>query len=354
MQDVHTLARRDLSRILLAALLLDPLGSGLTEDEIRAAALQSGMSIAVLDEIIQKFWDDHAKNHADRTIVASSMDLALLLMSGQGASYPSMFPMAMLPRLGEAFTQLERKHGMQSAKSIELLLTECREPPDMVRRAIGFLMTFGHIERVADGFRRRLTFEWSMGTADPNHPETRPLRAAMSVLEPILVVRTSGTAPAVKPIERFHHLLVKQGWRGLAEWWAATAREAAGLWEYYPTAATVIAGAMLETALVAIAEPSRRAGEWNQKFLEDPPQKWQLKQLIQQAEAARTFSSDDAAHARTLAEVRNRIHAGRFAEGGPDPFRPPSTNAHEAQIAKLHLDLLLTRILEWKPVASLL
>jgi hypothetical protein len=353
MVDVHQSASRDLSRLLLAALALDPFGPGLTEQELKAAAIQLGMSAAVFSEVIKKFWEDRAAQYSDQTIAASSTDLVLMGALGNGYTFPPIFPMATIPRLADAFTRLEKKHGVNTSKSLETILSECPDPPEQTKLALAILVTHKNVQRVGDGFRRLLNIGVSYGTVDPAHPATQALKAAMAAVEPIVAARAGTTLPAIKPIERFHGFLRKQGWTGMAEWWGATAQELVGLWDYYPTAATILAGAMLEAALVAIAEPSRLAGEWNHKFLNEDPRNWQLRDLIKQAEAAKTFSANEAAHARTLADIRNRIHAGRFAFGGPDPFRPPSTNTHEAQIAKLHLDLLLTRILEWKPIAAL-
>jgi hypothetical protein len=88
--------------------------------------------------------------------------------------------------------------------------------------------------------------------------------------------------------------------------------------------------------------------------MNNDPKGWRLTQdLIKQAEAAKTFTTSETGHAQTLAEIRNRIHAGRHSTSGKGPFCPPSTNAHEADLAKLHLDLLLNAILTWPPISKL-
>src|ERR1017187_442444 len=105
MVDVHQSASRDLSRLLVAALVLDPFGPGLTEEELKAAAVQLGMSAAVFSEVITKFWEDRTEKHTDQTIAASSIDLTLMGALGRGHSFPPMFPMATIPRLADAFTR---------------------------------------------------------------------------------------------------------------------------------------------------------------------------------------------------------------------------------------------------------
>lgn len=357
MPDVHTEATRVLRRVLLAAFLLDPLCPGISNKELRFAAIKLGMSPAIFKEVIPKFQTEHPGGDPDM-ISVSSLDLTLVGASGTGHSFPAEFAINSLDHLCEAFARLERQHGINSPKTLAMILSECPEDPSTIKRALGFLAVHNRVERRENGFvRTRITgggrIGDSMGRTDPMHPESTAITKAMGVVRAVLSTRVGGDQPSVPPTERFHLFLTKQGWRGLAGWWSASLEEANGLWEHYPTAATVMAGAMLEAALVAIAQPSMKAGEWKQKFLKENPQSWQLRDLIKQAEAAGTFSPDDATHARTLANLRNRIHAGRFASDGSDPFRPPSTNAHEAQLAKLSLDLLLSRILDWPPLSAL-
>lgn len=326
----------------------------MTQDELKAAAVQIGMSPAVFTEVIHKFWEDRTTAYSSQSIAASSQDLVLIGAVGGGYSFPPMFPMATVERLAEAFTILEKKHGVSTPKSLEMILSECPYSPEQTTLALAILVTHKNVQRVGGGFRRVLDIHGNYGKVNPAHPATDAVKAAMAAVEPILRARGGATSPATRPIERFQGFLRKQGWTAMTEWWGATAQELAGLWDHYPTAATILAGAMLEAALVAIAEPSKSAGEWNQRFLNEDSRNWQLRDLIKQAETAKTFSANEAAHARTLADLRNRIHTGRFAAEGRDPFRPPSTSAHEAQIAKLHLDLLLTRIVEWEPIAALM
>jgi hypothetical protein len=132
-----------------------------------------------------------------------------------------------------------------------------------------------------------------------------------------------------------------------ATWWALTSDELRDAGDRYPTSSTVLAGALVEAALVAIAQSAKSAGQWNQKFLtaKEPPG-WKFGELIDQAEAAGTFSKSDALMARGLAEFRNRIHAGKFATPGRPPA-PPSLNPQQPRIARDHLDHLLDKILQW-------
>ncbi|HEX2875219.1 MAG TPA: hypothetical protein VHP33_28400, partial [Polyangiaceae bacterium] len=150
-----------------------------------------------------------------------------------------------------------------------------------------------------------------------------------------------------------HLFLKRQGLESLAGWWAMTTQELHSLGDRHPTACTVLAASMLEAALVAIAEPAKSAGEWRKKDLLEPSERWKLGMLIDQAEVALTFSKNEAVLARTLADLRNRIHVGKSAVSGPERFKLQFTNPQDATIARNHLELLLVRILEWPPIAAL-
>lgn len=119
----------------------------------------------------------------------------------------------------------------------------------------------------------------------------------------------------------------------------------------HPSAICVLCGALLEAALVAISKPVVDAKEWNRDFLKEPPDRWKLGQLIDQAHAAKALTDTQRAFAISLGEIRNRIHAGRFASG--DMFNPPYTNGHEARLAREHLSLLLKALLDWEIVRKL-
>jgi hypothetical protein len=353
MIDVHSQAQRDLGLLLVADLMLDPLGDGLSEAELRSAALEFGTSAPVIDEIFQTFWLERVKSRAGARIRASSMDLTHVSVSSSGHGYPPPFPMRTVANLADVFTRLERRLGVRTPKSFSQIVEESSEDTTDLARALGFLLICNRLQRTGDGFVRTMSTD-GMGETDPQHRETARLKKAMTITNAIRAARTDSLAPQLPPAESFHLFLKKQGWSGLAGWWSETSQELKALWEYHPMSATVLAGALLECALVASAQPAKAAGQWRQKFLDDDPRTWQLGDLIKQAESAGTFSAADAAHAKTIADLRNRIHTGRFATSGPDPFRPPRTNRHEAQICKLHLDLLLSRLLAWKPIADLL
>jgi hypothetical protein len=352
MHDPRDAAKRKLSLILVAALTLRPLDPHLTEDELKAAAMKCGVSPGLFHDVLSEFWDDHKDGASTDRVSVSSMDLIFLVASH--GSYPLAIPIGPVERLEQAFTRLEEQLGTPVSKTLELLMSEYGDPPDEVRLALGFLLTHKHVERVGGGFRRRLNLGGSFGKNDRDHPANAALATAMAAVESVLSARTNEASPSTPPVDRFYLLLRKQGWDAFASWWALTSRELSALSDHYPTSSTVLAGALLEAALTAISDVARDGGHWRQRFLsEKTPEQWTLSKLIDQATEAGTFDQGDRAMAEKLADFRNRIHAGRFHTGGKGPFTPRSVDGQEAHLAKLHLDHLLKRILDWRPVAGL-
>jgi hypothetical protein len=229
-------------------------------------------------------------------------------------------------------------------------------PTDKIDHALALVVAGGHVERKGDKFARRGT-GWAQfeaktagvfGRLQIGVLATELLPAVRDVFQQ----RTGGHVPSEPATDRFGRVLTKQGWTGFAVWWASTLREMNSLSdERQPSAVCVLCGALLEAALVAISKPAIDAGEWKQKFLANPPDRWKLSELLDQAEASKIFRADQRALADLLASQRNRIHAGRFQER--DRFNPPYTNAHEARSARDNLATLLTAILEWEPVRNL-
>ncbi len=181
------------------------------------------------------------------------------------------------------------------------------------------------------------------------------LRSLINTVQDAFLARGAGHTPGRLPTERFHLLLLMQGWHAFAGWWAGMTTELDSLTDRsQPSAVCILAGALLEAALVAVAEPCRAAGEWRNKFLKEKnPNRWNLGELVDQAQVSGAFSSEQATLAREIADFRNRIHAGKFSHSGAPPFHPPSTNAHEAELARLHLQRLIDALLSFGPVASL-
>jgi len=347
-------AKRAISLALVAAVVVRPLDAWLTEDELKEVVTGYGISPLVFREVIHGELSARCDTrHPDyEKLRPNGLDLTRLMMFG-GEKYPAVFSMATVARLAAAFSRLEKQMGEKSGVTLELLLAEAGGDADTVERALGFLLTLNHVTLNGNRFVRRLPLDGNYGGNAASHPADEKLERMTGLVRVVVAARSGNASPASPPTQRFFLFLRKQGWEAFASWWALTVRELETTADYAPTATTVLAGALLEAALVAIAGPARAANEWRQEWLEKDPQEWQLKALIKQAESAQTFSQTDAELARTLASLRNRIHAGRFSTAGRPPFAPQYTNAHEAKIARLHLDLLITKILEWGPIARL-
>ena len=354
MQSAHDQAKAAVALAFVATVIVDPLDAWLTESELKDVVTGYGIPPPVFNEIRYEILEERERSHRsqDDKLRPQSMDLMLLMMSG-GTHYPPIFSMVAVERVEKAFSKLEALHGQNAGLTLELLLAECAGPPDENQRALGFLLTHGHVKRSGDRFIRTMNLGGSFGANDPNHPVIEKLARMANLVGNVVALRRGTSAPTSPPTQRFFLFMKKQGWEAFASWWALTTKELDAVADHAPTAATVLAGSLLEAALVAIAAPAKAAGEWRQNWLENDPTQWQLRDLIKQAEIAGTFTPTQSGQARQLADLRNRIHAGRFSTAGKPPFAPQYSDAHEAKLARLNLDALLARILEWAPIAVL-
>lgn len=355
MRSANEEAEATVALAFAATVLVTPLDPWITDAELKEVVTAYGISPAVYDsaiyEILQKRSPE--RRPRDEKLRPQGLDLMRLQLFG-GSKYPAQFSMAAVAQIARAFDKLDRIHGQNNGVTFELLIGECAGPLDRIESALGFLLVHGHVQRVGDRFVRRLAVDGEdYGGNDPDHPEGSKLAKMVEVLGGVVALRSGQAAPTSPPTQRFFLFLKKQGWEAFASWWALSTKELSTVADLAPTAATVLAGSLLEAALVAIAAPAKAAGEWRQKWLDEDPSTWGARDLIKQAELAGTFSATQATLARQLMDLRNRIHAGKFSTAGKPPFVPKFSDAHEAKLARLNLDALLSRILEWPPIAAL-
>jgi hypothetical protein len=97
-----------------------------------------------------------------------------------------------------------------------------------------------------------------------------------------------------------------------------------------------------------------KSGAWAAKFFkEQQPKDGKFQRLVEAAKHGGTLSEAEALLAEHIGDVRRRIHAGGYTADGGATFSPPYSNAHEARKARDDLDVVLTAILRWPPVAAL-
>jgi hypothetical protein len=354
MSDAHAEAKKALSNALCAVLFVRPLDAGLDEEELKRAALQGGAGAGALEEVFYEVWTKQAKD-AKRRAIASMFDCDVL---AEGHAAPTdLIPVDALQALERGFDQLDRDHGKNAPKSLALITAACPGvPSDKLELALGLMVPMKRFTRSDAGFARTglPPLRYQRAPFREPHPQLANVRRLIPIVSAIIGARTGTAVPETSPMDRFALWLKSRGWAEFARWWALTSTELTRLSDaHHPTAVCVLCGALLEGALVAVSTPARDAGEWTQKFLNNEPTGWKLHDLIAQAEAAKTFTKDEAQHARRVAEFRNRIHAGKFSTAGKPPFVPPHTNVHEAQASRIDLAQLLDALLKWPPVASL-
>jgi len=353
MDDLYGDVKRAIQLTRVAAFAANPLHPGLTIAEIRSIVVQDGFAIPLVDEAMEQtdLGRGGRAGRGEAAVFGPGMhDLLALRIQG---GFPPQIPYVDARKVCDSFSRLNREQGARSPKTVPML-SHASLPTDQVERGLGFLLQFSLAQEVPGGYVSQTA---NLDGYVDERPRGSELEKRLDILigrvKSVLAARTAASTISTPPTDRFHLFLKKQGLHSMAGWWSMTNQEMLSLGYRSPTSVTVLAASMLEAALVAIAEPARNAGEWKRDFLGHAPKDWKLGALIDQAEAAGTFSATDAAHARLLAELRNRIHVGKYAVAGPDRFKPVYADSHEATIATKHLDMLLSRILSWSPIAAL-
>jgi hypothetical protein len=182
------------------------------------------------------------------------------------------------------------------------------------------------------------------------HTEGR--EKAYFAVKDIIERRTDGRAPHAEPLDAFGECLESLGYRHFKLWWSqlvSQLRQSDP--ETVPVAVLVLAAALVEGALVFVAQRGRalNVGVFGSStFEKEKPFQWKIDDLINGAAAGGTnaiLGNSDRHRADSLAKARQRIHAGRmlleFPQGVPD-LRP-----EEARDAKAVADLVVSRILVW-------
>lgn len=346
-------ARTRIKASLLAALNVRPSAPTLTTDELQTLVVgRDGIGVGAFRDAVAQL--SRSSFEEDGRARLMSSEVLFFLMASEPVPQ-ELRPIDALNSLRVAFDELENDLGSGAAADRELLHARCKPSSAAdVDRGIAMLLACDALVKKSGALARRSG--WTRYLASQQGASSRPdVILALSMLSEVrdmFALRAGEHVPALSATERFAVFLEKQGWSQLGSWWSQTVTEMRGLDERSSaTSIAVLCGALFEAALVAISKPAREANVWRQRFLSDPPARWKLGALIDQAGESGAFSPNLVAHARTLGDIRNRIHAGRFAKDGT--FEPPYTNAHEARIAREHLDLLLVAILEWEVIRPL-
>lgn len=347
MPEEYDQIHKSIRRACVAAFVTDPMNPSLSLAELRSLVVQDGYAGSLFDEAWPESYHGRMARGAQRAQL-QQVDLAAMNAYDE---VPPELPQAEALKVLQSFRTLNAV-SIKAPKSIEML-AGVGVSTEETRRGLGLLLFLGLAQSEGGGFVCRAS-----SLDGYSLEKTKRLPALEAMIERVRVVfaaREQRTIPTTPPIERFHLFLKKQRLEALAQWWAMTTDEMRSLGERHPTASTVLAGAMLEAALVAIAEPALKANEWrNRDITLKKPADWTLRALIQQAEDAQVFSKSDVALAKAMQDMRNRIHVGKFAVEGPERFKPQFAEGHEAALASKHLELLLARLLDWTPIAALL
>jgi len=202
--DVHQEVSGILITALLAALAARPLDPGLSESELQAIAIESGISNAVFEEVMEEgAWSRREKNAQGR-FTANALELMMVRSKGHG--YPaSLVDIDSVGHVLTAFHTLERQFGKKPPKSIEALRNLCpNDSRQHFEQALAFLAVHGHVKRNDAGFVRVLDFTTdasSFGQTVRAHPSEEPLREMIPLVEKAFASRGS-TGEKLSPREQ--------------------------------------------------------------------------------------------------------------------------------------------------------
>jgi len=155
--DAHQEAKRRIAETFIAVLIVRPLDPYLTQDEVEASVVESGISRPVFHEVIHQDWEDRDPKFVDRACPLQA-DLMRLSTSGDHGYPTELFPMSVIRTLNSAFDSLDPEHGKQVGKTLEMLASRCSpQSVERVELALGFLMVHRRITKNASGYVRTST-----------------------------------------------------------------------------------------------------------------------------------------------------------------------------------------------------
>jgi hypothetical protein len=181
----------------------------------------------------------------------------------------------------------------------------------------------------------------------PGHVERRDgIEKVYSIVKDIIERRTDGRRPAAEPIRAFESALNELGYARFRSWWIQTANELSRTDPALsPMSACVLAGALVEGALVMIMKRARELGKMQSPTYAKSPHTWKLEDMIASATGGGIIDAKLKDAAERLVAMRNRIHVGSLLDDKSG--LKPEARPEEAREAKQTLEGVLRSILVW-------
>ena len=191
MVDPHKEARDALRQALCAAVFVRPLDPGLTEEELKEAAVAAGAGRGAVDDVFLKFWYEQPKDSEDRA-VACMVDWDTFLSAGVNPTPRDLVPIKALTKLKDALHDLDREHGKLTPKSLETVVKACKPVPrEEVELAVGLMLTFKRMANKGSGLVALLPIQDY--TKPPRfsepHPWQKPIESLIPVIRDIMARR---------------------------------------------------------------------------------------------------------------------------------------------------------------------
>src|SRR5215216_3338125 len=147
MAKAHDDAKSTICLALVATLVVRPLDPSLSRDELRQVVTASGVSNQVYSEVIQEELARRDQERAPRVSIGGLDLMRFRMVDG----FPAQVPIDTAYALGKVFERLNYD-GVHVPKPLDALHAACNEPPEVVDRALGFMLVFGIAKAVAGGY----------------------------------------------------------------------------------------------------------------------------------------------------------------------------------------------------------
>ena len=173
----------------------------------------------------------------------------------------------------------------------------------------------------------------------------------MAIVREVIARRDDGRSVQADPLDAFPDTLTNLGLTRFRMWWTQTVAELRACDpNTMPTAAVVLAAALVEGALSFAVKPARDrgVGPLLSKDFDRPPRTWNIADLVTSAAAggdAAILTPALKGQADLLVLARHRVHAGRLMADHPD--RLPDLRPEEARAARVTAEHVARAVMDW-------
>jgi hypothetical protein len=338
---------------MLAAIAAQPLDPGLSEEELATLVVgREGIGPGSFLDAMATF--RAGPKDARQRLLGPPRDLVEIMIESSAIS-EEIRPSAALNAVARAFDELENQKGQRASCDHVWLMARCASlAAGKVDHALALAVAWGRIEKRGERLARRGRRwpEYTPGRIVTQLSVSEVARHAallLPIVREVFARRADAPKGAASTSDRFAEWLAEVGPPEVAGRWTEMAGELASLdVDLQPSAVCLLAGVLLESALLAKVEDAIRRGVWKVEPGAPPPPGWSLRELVAWSSAARVFGKEELELGEWLAAVSTRTHpaAVRQALPGLPPVKPSDATRARSALMTL-LEAIATKLLAW-------